>query len=178
VTSKNRKHKKPTADNGGAWFGPSDKAKAVFAELDARWAAVLKWGIKVKAPNAHLFVEKWEPFRAAWIAGDCDESTLSAAQIPNLNQAEGYARDAGMPGPVLPPVQGIDIVAARADLNVLDGVDKAAKKAEIDVKAAAKKAADETAHAVPWWVVGLMAAGAVAVVVAVKPRVTVIHEQG
>lgn len=161
-------------DQGAGFFGPSDAAKATFAELDQRWSTLFAWGLKAKVPEAHGQWESWGAFRASWLRGDPDLTALSA-QTAELNIAESSARDHGYGGDK-PPVTAPDAVNTSDALHTADQVDHGAKVAGEVVEqaaAAAQKQVVSTAQMAPWWLWFGLAALGVGVAYAVKPQITV-----
>lgn len=173
-STNSRRSRRSKPEQGAGFFGPSDAAKATFAELDQRWSVLLAWGLKAKVPAVHGSWKSWEKFRASWVKGDPDPTALSA-QTAELNIAEGNARDHGYGGHE-PQVTAPDVVDASAALHMAAQVDHGAKVASDVVEmaaAAAQKQVVNTVQAVPWWLwIGLAALGA-GVAYAVKPQITV-----
>jgi hypothetical protein len=165
-------------------FDPTPEAKALFATLDKRWAALLAWGIEAKMPGQRLAIGDWKAYRAAWLAErdkytppdlpDMEIGVLASlgaesnqlASVERSAEAQGYAPSGTIPGSI--PGSGIDVTQTSESTQTAAEIDEAANAAE----AAAKKAAEAPASlwtSIPWTVkLGAVVVGAAIVVGSVR----------
>jgi hypothetical protein len=161
-------------------FDPTPEAKALFATLDKRWAALLAWGIEAKMPGQRLAIGDWKAYRTAWLAErdkytppdlpDMEIGVLASlgaesnqlASVEKSAAAQGYAPQGAIPG------SGIDVTQTSESTQTAAEIDEAAKAAED----AAKKAAEAPASlwtSIPWTVkLGAVVVGAAIVVGSVR----------
>lgn len=130
------------------FWGPNEETKKLLEQLKARWSALYLWGIKSKAPNAHLFWEEWERFRATIDANNVDLSEVNPA-VSNLHTAELYAMEKGFAAPA--EVVGIDIENQSAANQTAAAVDQAARAVQNQLPDIPK---------IPWATIGLVSGGA------------------
>jgi hypothetical protein len=90
--------------NPAAWItslvssgAPTAAQQATAADINARWHALLAWGVIAQAPDTSIQMASWSLWASNWAAGNPDVSQLQA-QKDALLTVEGRAKSLGYTG--------------------------------------------------------------------------------